>query len=223
MSARDEILGRLRGALADVDTEPDPGIGHATMPEMEKATRGADEVQRWVERFTEVVEDYRATVQPVSPAQVPGAVVDALKAAGCRSVVVPSGLDPQWRAALDASRLVVVDEDSVDTTGLDVVDAVVTASAVGIADTGTIVLDHSDDQGRRELSLVPDLHVCVVRTEDLVPGVPQAVARLRPASPQGARPLTWISGPSATSDIELERVEGVHGPRTLVVLLVDAA
>ncbi|HEY5247210.1 MAG TPA: LUD domain-containing protein, partial [Dermatophilaceae bacterium] len=103
---------------------------------------------------------------------------------------------------------------------LDRISAVLTSAAVGIAETGTIVLDHTEGQGRRALTLVPDLHVCVITADQVVGDVPEAVARLS-ASVKGGRPLTWISGGSATVDIELQRVEGVHGPRTLRVVLVD--
>lgn len=217
MSARSEILDRLRGALADVDGAPDPQVGHRTMPTtMQGAGLPAEGV---LERFTEMVRDYRATVQPVTSADLPRAVAGALQVAGCSSVVVPTGLDDRWLVEVRHGSMRVVAEQEVDTAGLDGVDAVVTAAAVGIATTGTIVLDHGPDQGRRALSLVPDTHVCVVRAEQVVADVPQAVARLRPDA-EAAQPQTWISGPSATSDIELERVEGVHGPRTLVVLLV---
>lgn len=217
MSARGEILDRLRGALADVDGAPDPQVGHRTMPTtMQGAGLPAEGV---LERFTEVVRDYRATVQPVTSADLPRAVAAALQVAGCSSVVVPTGLDDRWLVEVRHGSMRVVAEQEVDTAGLDGVDAVVTAAAVGIATTGTIVLDHGPDQGRRALSLVPDTHVCVVRAEQVVADVPQAVARLRPDA-EAAQPQTWISGPSATSDIELERVEGVHGPRTLMVLLV---
>lgn len=217
MSARSEILDRLRGALADVDGAPDPQVGHRTMPTtMEGAGLPAEGV---LERFTEMVRDYRATVQPVTSADLPRAVAGALQVAGCSSVVVPTGLDDRWLSEVRHGSMRVVAEQEVDTAGLDGVDAVVTAAAVGIATTGTIVLDHGPDQGRRALSLVPDTHVCVVRAEQVVADVPQAVARLHPEA-GAAQPQTWISGPSATSDIELERVEGVHGPRTLMVLLV---
>lgn len=217
MSARSEILDRLRGALADVDGAPDPQVGHRTMPTtMQGAEPPAEGV---LERFTEVVRDYRATVQPVTSADLPRAVAAALQVAGCSSVVVPTGLDDRWLVEVRHGSMRVVAEQEVDTAGLNEVDAVVTAAAVGIATTGTIVLDHGPDQGRRALSLVPDTHVCVVRAEQVVADVPQAVARLRPDA-EAAQPQTWISGPSATSDIELERVEGVHGPRTLMVLLV---
>ena len=155
--------------------------------------------------FVERVEDYRAVVTRCRPSEVE-ATVAARSAGG--SAVVPSGLGIHVPGAVADDRLSAAD--------LDGIDAVVTAARVGIAETGTIVLDHADDQGRRAISLVPDLHVCVVRADQVVADVPDAVALLDPR-----RPLTWISGPSATSDIELNRVEGVHGPRTLHVVLVD--
>ncbi|WP_462418362.1 LutC/YkgG family protein [Kytococcus sp. Marseille-QA3725] len=217
MSAREEILQRLRGALTDVDGPPAPGAGWAAMPVPEDDAL-PDRADR-LKRFREVVEDYRASLLEVTAAEVPEAIVQALADAQCSSAVLPAGLEQTWRDAVETADLRVLQEAAASTGELDTVDAVVTGAAVAIAETGTIVLDHRADQGRRELSLVPDTHVCVVRADQVVPDVPQAVERLRPGA-EGARPLTWISGPSATSDIELERVEGVHGPRTLVVLLV---
>ena len=133
--------------------------------------------------------------------------------AGATRVVLPAGLDRSW---VPDSCDAVVDRD-LSPSELDAVDAVVTASTVSIAETGTIVLDGAPDQGRRAITLVPDRHVCIVRANQIVDDVPSALARLDPARPQ-----TWISGPSATSDIELNRVEGVHGPRSLVVVVVES-
>lgn len=160
---------------------------------------------------------------PGSPAtsDVDSGLSDGRPAAreAARSVVVPPGLDPAWLAALtDVEVRTDSREAPLSATELDGIDAVVTAARVAVAETGTIVLDGEPDQGRRAISLVPDVHVCVVRTDQVVQTVPEAV-RLLDADP--GRPLTWISGPSATSDIELDRVEGVHGPRTLHVALVS--
>lgn len=158
-----------------------------------------------LELFTERVEDYRATVVRCPPDEVEAQIARVL---GPKSAVVPPGLPwPVPGSVVDAGQ---------SAAELDRIDAVVTAARVGIALTGTIVLDHGPDQGRRALTLVPDTHVCVVRADQVVPDVPDAVALLDPARPQ-----TWISGPSATSDIELSRVEGVHGPRNLVVIVTD--
>ena len=193
MSARDDILRRVRAALDGVS----PAV---EVPAAPRAPDRGDLVALFVER----VEDYRATVTRCAADQVEQVVRDVL---GGARVVVPPGL------GIDVDRAVV--DDGFTATELDDCDAVVTRARVGIAETGTIVLDHTPDQGRRAISLVPDLHVCVVEASQVVADVPDAIALLDPA-----RPLTWISGPSATSDIELDRVEGVHGPRTLHVVLV---
>ena len=192
--ARDEILGRVRRALAGV--EP----GYAVPPSPRIAP-----VPDVVGHFAERVADYRAVVERCPAADLAARVAAALPA-GAR-VVVPAGLTVPVPGA---------DEDAGFTAAeLDDYDAVVTEARVGIAETGTIVLDHGPGQGRRAISLVPDRHVCIVRADQVVPDVPDALPLLDPR-----RPHTWISGPSATSDIELDRVEGVHGPRTLHVLPV---
>ena len=132
-------------------------------------------------------------------------------------MVVPAGLDSSWTASLSAN--VVTDGPSTDeqlsVAELDGVDGVITSCAVAIAETGTLILDGSPGQGRRVITLIPDYHLCVVLRDQIVADVPQALTRL-----EATRPLTMISGPSATSDIELNRVEGVHGPRTLEVIIV---
>lgn len=148
-----------------------------------------------------------------------GALADAIASAlrGVPSVVVPADLDPRWLAATP-DVTVLRDDPPLPLAALDRAGAVLTGCAAAIAETGTVILDAGTAQGRRALTLVPDLHVCVVRAEQIVGTVPEAIAALDPR-----RPLTFISGPSATSDIELSRVEGVHGPRTLRVILLDGA
>lgn len=197
MSARDEILARVHAAL--LGAPPPPGV----RPSRTGAPVTADTLDLFVER----VSDYRATVERCTPEEVEARIAGVL---GPRQAVVPEGLGYDVPSAI-------VDHPGGPLTAeqLDRVDAVVTRAAVGIAETGTIVLDHGPGQGRRAISLLPDLHVCIVEEAQVVADVPDAVPRLDPARPQ-----TWISGPSATSDIELSRVEGVHGPRTLHVLLV---
>jgi L-lactate dehydrogenase complex protein LldG len=174
-----------------------------------------------LERFVEMTVDYKAVVKRVPAAGVPEAIAELLAGAGVGSAVLPAGLDAAWRAAVVGAGITVhSDEPQLSRNELNGIDAVVTASAVSIAETGTIVLDHAADQGRRALTLVPDTHLVVVRADQVVSDVPEAVGRLAAAVASG-NPLTWISGPSATSDIELTRVEGVHGPRTLLVVLAD--
>jgi L-lactate dehydrogenase complex protein LldG len=145
---------------------------------------------------------------------LPAVIASVLTDRGARRIVVPAGIPGEWLAPSDATG--VADDPPLSWADLDAIDGVVTTCAVAIAETGTIVLDAGAGQGRRALSLLPDLHVCVVRVDHVVGAVPEALARLDPT-----RPLTWISGPSATSDIELQRVEGVHGPRRLDVIIVS--
>jgi L-lactate dehydrogenase complex protein LldG len=215
MNARDEVLARIRDALGP-DRAPAPevprdyrvaagdGAGPPTPP-------AAELLDLLVDRL----EDYKALVVRVRPDAVAGAVQAQVAEHRLRRIGAPAGLPAPWLEGLDGVE-VRRDEPHLSLEELAGLDGVVTACRLAIAMTGTVVLDADERQGRRALSLVPDWHLCVVQADQVVEGVPDAIARLDPA-----RPLTFVSGPSATSDIELERVEGVHGPRTLVVLLVD--
>jgi L-lactate dehydrogenase complex protein LldG len=210
MSAREEVLSRIRAALA-------PG---AAIPEVPRAYHGAgsgpaagDEAV--VARFCERAAEYRATVRRVRAAELEAAVAEACAEQGARRLAVPPGA-PRHLPGLE----LLVDEPPISARGLDQVDGVLTGCAAAIAETGTIVLDGGDRSGRRALTLVPDFHICLVEAADIHASVPDAIAALAPAAAEG-RPLTFVSGPSATSDIELERVEGVHGPRTLLILVLE--
>jgi L-lactate dehydrogenase complex protein LldG len=212
MSSRERILARVRRALADVPADESP---------VREAGRGyadSHDAGPSLEVLEDRLLDYRALVRRVGADRVAAEVAAALERRGARRVVVPADAPPEWFAHASAERLPDSREEPLAVADLTGVDGVVTGCAVAVAETGTIVLDGGPGQGRRAVTLVPDYHLCVVRAEQVVDGVPQAVRLLDPS-----RPLTWISGPSATSDIELNRVEGVHGPRTLEVLLVDPA
>ncbi|MFG2837860.1 lactate utilization protein C [Streptomyces zaomyceticus] len=221
-SSRDRILGRVRAALDGAPDIPPPARGYL-------AAHTADDPAALLDLLHANLADYRAKVHRGTEAELPSLVERLLREHGAGSVAVPPGLPAVWlsRTRVEqrhdrggrTSPAGAVRDETLTPYELDATDAVVTGCALAIAETGTIVLDGGPGQGRRSLTLVPDLHICVVRAADqIVASVPLALPRLDPS-----RPLTWISGPSATSDIELDRVEGVHGPRTLhVVLLVDA-
>jgi L-lactate dehydrogenase complex protein LldG len=212
MTARDEILSRIRTALSG----PAPGGQAAEVP---RQYRRAGEPTRATEDLigllVDRLVDYRATVTRAGRAKVAAVLAQRLGTHRVDSIVIPDGFPAEWLDASDAERRT---DDGLTPQQLDAIDGVVCTCALAIAETGTIVLDGGPGQGRRALTLVPDYLIVVVQADQVVAGVPEAVALLDPS-----RPLTWISGPSATSDIELNRVEGVHGPRTLDVILVDTA
>jgi L-lactate dehydrogenase complex protein LldG len=214
-SARETILWRIRHATRDVpESERPEDVA------VERGYRHEDEASREeiVERFAENVAEYEATVRRVSTGELPGAIEEILARRGVKRLVIPPYLPKEWvpegiEALRDAARPRLTNEE------LDTSDGVLTGCALGIAQTGTIVLDSGRAQGRRALTLLPDYHLCVVREDQIVGLVPEAFVKLEETVKSEGRAVTFISGPSATSDIELDRVEGVHGPRTLEVLI----
>ncbi|WP_329126233.1 LutC/YkgG family protein [Streptomyces sp. NBC_01465] len=209
MNTRETILTRIREAVAQAPEVPEPARDY--LP-----SHTPNDPQTLVNLLAENLTDYRAIVHHTYEDTLPDLLNQLLSAHGTQSVLVPPGLPEHWLQASNAQQI----EDSSTHTphDLDTVDSVVTGCALAIAETGTLVLDASPDQGRRRITLIPDHHICIVRAPDqIVASLPQAMPRLDPT-----RPLTWISGPSATSDIELDRVEGVHGPRTLEVILLSS-
>jgi L-lactate dehydrogenase complex protein LldG len=218
--ARVDVLRRIRAA-----------VGEASAPEVPRTYRTSDERPRdeIVTLFAERVAEYRATVHRVGEAEVGATVQRIAEREGARRIGIPADLASEWRPAESgegragagdaAADLQLVEDAGLSVDQLDGLDGALTGCAVAIAETGTFVLDGGVGQGRRALSLVPDLHVCVVREDQVVGLVPEAVEKLGDAVRAG-RPLTFVSGPSATSDIELDRVEGVHGPRVLHVVVV---
>jgi L-lactate dehydrogenase complex protein LldG len=235
-TARDQILARIRAATggAGVPVGPFCGqvpretdIGRQARREAEAAAAYAALPREYLRAhhdpaghdiaglFAERAADYRAVVERVPESGLATAVAGVLAARAAGSFVVPAGLPAEWLAGLSPAIELVGDEPPLSAAELDLTAGVVTGCAVAIAETGTIILDHGPGQGRRALTLVPDFHLVIVRADQVAADLADAFARLDPA-----RPHTLISGPSATSDIELIRVEGVHGPRNLHVLVV---
>ncbi|MER0449474.1 LUD domain-containing protein [Streptomyces sp. Edi4] len=208
MSSRDRVLARVRAAVAGAPEAPAVLRDYLT-------SHTRDDPAALLDLLHDNLADYRALVHRADPAGVAPLVARLLAARGAKSVLVPAGLPDAWLADTDCVR--VADRVEATAAELDAVDSVITGCALAIAETGTLVLDAGPAQGRRRITLVPDHHICVVRApEQIVASVPRAMSRLDPR-----RPLTWLSGPSATSDIELDRVEGVHGPRALEVILLS--
>jgi L-lactate dehydrogenase complex protein LldG len=205
-AAREAILERVRGAL---------GAGVA-VPEIPRRYRGPRVDDSSVDRFCERVAEYRASVTRIAASELADTIARLCRERGARRIAVPRG-GPEALDGVD----VVVDDPPLTPAALDELDGVLTGCALAIGETGTIVLDGGERSGRRALTLVPDWHICIVEASSVVAGVPDAVAALAPVAAEG-RPITLVSGPSATSDIELDRVEGVHGPRTLDVVVVQA-
>ncbi|MGN8132391.1 LutC/YkgG family protein [Paenarthrobacter sp. 22069] len=207
MSTREHILAAVRTALKDAPAVPDIPRGYRL--------EGEADAQQRIEILVDRLEDYKAGVTVVDEDAIPATIQSIL--AGATTYVAPAGLDPAWLAwETDTSRTIYDGgaHGPRSVTELDGTDAVVTGSAVTVAESGTIILDGSPNQGRRAISLIPDHHICVVRSQDITAILPEALRKV-----DGTAPLTMISGPSATSDIELERVEGVHGPRRLDVII----
>ena len=199
-AARDEILGRVRSAL---------GPGARDTREIPRDYRAI--TQDGLESFLERLAHYDARAIQTTESELAATIATTLSERQARDVIAPDGVPAGWLTTVNP----INDTPPLDHDALDGADGVVTTCALAIAQTGTIVLDGGPGMGRRALTLLPDYHLCVVRTDQIVGSVPEAIAAL-----DSTRPLTFISGPSATVDIEMVRVKGVHGPRTLDVILV---
>jgi L-lactate dehydrogenase complex protein LldG len=213
-NAREAILGRIREALQDVSGAEQPA--EVAVPRS-YLHNGTSEHEEMIEHFIERVADYKVNVRRVEKQNLPQAIAAACAEHGIHRLLAPADLPADW---VPTEIELLRDDPPLSNEQLDSSEGVLTGCALGIALTGTIVLDGGTAQGRRVLTLLPDYHLCVINEEQIVELVPEAVERLGDAVTLHKRPLTFVSGPSATSDIELNRVEGVHGPRTLDVLIV---
>jgi L-lactate dehydrogenase complex protein LldG len=214
VNAREEVLARIAAAHG---AAPPPNLRYEDISRGYQTSSDAS-AEALTELLIDRLVDYRALVRQCAANDLAQTLAAALTDRAAQTIAAPSGLDSSWTANISADLLTdgAAAGDQLSVSQLEAVDGVITSCAVAIAETGTLILDGASGQGRRILTLIPDYHLCVVFPEQIVADVPQALARL-----DGTRPLTMISGPSATSDIELNRVEGVHGPRTLEVIIVQ--
>jgi L-lactate dehydrogenase complex protein LldG len=216
VNAREEVLARIAAAYRHA---PPAELSYDDITREYRTTSDL-KVAALTELLIDRLVDYRALVRQCRADDLGAEIADALATRGCETVASPTGLDPTWTGKFSGTVLSdgTSADDQLSVSELDEVDGVITSCAVAIGETGTLILDGSPGQGRRIITLIPDYHLCVVSADQIVADVPEALARL-----EATRPLTMISGPSATSDIELNRVEGVHGPRTLEVIIVQNA
>jgi L-lactate dehydrogenase complex protein LldG len=214
MSARQEVLARIAEAHR---AAPPPDLSYGQITRDYRTSSDLDQ-HELTERLVDRLVDYKALVRRCRHDDLPATVAAALAERTATNVVVPAGLGGTWLALVSATIRIdgSAPADQLTVAEVDATDGVITACATAVAETGTLILDGSAGTGRRMITLIPDYHLCVVLPHQICADVPQALARLDPT-----RPLTMISGPSATSDIELDRVEGVHGPRTLEVIIVE--
>ncbi|MEX0995205.1 MAG: lactate utilization protein C [Balneolaceae bacterium] len=214
-SSKEIILERIRKALKDVpDGEPEgPDLSERNY--RQTGSLGPEERLR---QFAERVGEYKAEVRIIRENELSGAIAEACRNHKVKRLVVPDGLPDEWLP--EAVEVLQDGKTPLTHEELDESDGVITGCALAVAQTGTIILDGGQAQGRRILTLLPDYHLCIVRSEQIVGIIPEAFAHLEEKIKKSGPPVTTISGPSATSDIELSRVEGVHGPRRLEVLIV---
>jgi L-lactate dehydrogenase complex protein LldG len=210
-SARDAILNRIAAAIGPATARANPAA------DWEKLSRDyirADSLagSAVIELFEHRIKDYGANIFHSAPDQVRQTIGEILTARAARQIVIPAGLPSDWLP----EGITFIEDLNLRYETLNKVDGVLTTATTAIAATGSIVLQHGPGQGRRAITLIPDYHLCIVRTDQVVETVPAAFAQL-----DSARPTTFISGPSATADIEMTRIKGVHGPRFMDVILAS--
>lgn len=214
--AKQNILERIRSQLVDSSA---PQVDYDEIPRTYRR-KSEESREALVELFIERVDEYKATVKRADASNIRQVIAESCKEGNAKDIVIPQGLPEQW---LPEEIKVQTDskEHWLTKNQIDGLDAAITGCAVAVAQTGTIGLNANEGQGRRILTLVPDFHICVVKESQIVELLPEAITLLQQDVEQSQRPITLISGPSATSDIELSRVEGVHGPRNLTVIVLN--